>query len=99
MLKLSELFGIIPHEATNMRVTVGEFSHDKSVLSDALQGTVLGPLLPISIKSTVRLFADDCLICREIKTPKKPSNTPGRFKETMAKIVERDSRKEHIFIN
>ncbi|KAK7089679.1 hypothetical protein V1264_024363 [Littorina saxatilis] len=60
-----------------MRVVVeGEASEEAAVLSGVPQGTVLGPLmflchindLPESTKSTVRLFADDCLLYREIHT-------------------------------
>ena len=60
-----------------MRVVVEE-EHSKSVYveSGVPQGTVLGPLLflchindlPDSVSSSVRLFADDCLLYRTIKT-------------------------------
>ena len=60
-----------------MRVVV-EGEHAKSVYveSGVPQGTVLGPLLflchindlPDSVSSSVRLFADDCLLYRTIKT-------------------------------
>ena len=54
----------------------GETSSDADVESDVPQGTVLGPLLflchikdlPDRVKSTVRMFADDCLIYRGIKS-------------------------------
>ena len=57
-------------------IVEGEFSDSCSVDSDVPQGTVLGPLLflchindlPSLVKSTVRLFADDCLLYRLIKT-------------------------------
>ena len=47
------------------------------MLSGVPQGTVLGPLLflvyindlPRGIQSDIRLFADDCIIYREIKSP------------------------------
>ena len=59
----------------NMRVVVdGANSPSTSVDSGVPQGTVLGPLLflchindlPEAVKSQVRLFADDCLLYREI---------------------------------
>ena len=59
-----------------MRVVIeGEQSHKAVVESGVPQGTVLGPLLflyhindlPECVKSQVRLFADDCLLYRQIK--------------------------------
>lgn len=61
----------------SMRVVVdGEASESVRVESGVPQGTVLGPLaflchindLPDCVKSTVRLFADDCLLYRRIRT-------------------------------
>jgi hypothetical protein len=57
-------------------VTEGESSEEAPVESGVPQGTVLGPLLflchindlPKCVKSKVRLFADDCLVYREIHT-------------------------------
>ena len=54
----------------------GEFSKSVKVLSGVPQGTVLGPLLflcfindlPNEVISQVRLFADDCLLYRPIKS-------------------------------
>ncbi|XP_071480876.1 uncharacterized protein [Diadema antillarum] len=59
-----------------MRVVIdGESSHDAHVDSGVPQGTVLGPLLflcyindlPDTVRSQIRLFADDCLLYRQIR--------------------------------
>ena len=58
-----------------MKVLIeGETSEEAVVESGVSQGTVLGPLLflchlndlPDSVNATVRLFADDCLLYKEI---------------------------------
>jgi hypothetical protein len=60
-----------------MRVVLeGERSEEAKVESGVPQGTVLGPLLflchindlPDTVSSSVRLFADDCLLYREIRS-------------------------------
>lgn len=75
----------------NMRVVVeGEHSKYVHVESGVPQGTVLGPLLflchindlPNSVKSQVRLFADDCLLYRQIKT----ANDHQILQEDLAKL-------------
>ena len=61
---------------TQSVVVDGQTSNSASVDSGVPQGTVLGPLLfllhindlPQSVQSTVRLFADDCLLYRPIKS-------------------------------
>ena len=63
----------------NMRTIVeGETSNETTVDSGVPQGTVLGPImflchindLPDCVNSSVRLFADDCLLYRTIKNEK-----------------------------
>ena len=62
-------------ETQLITTTHGSFSNYADVESSVPQGTVLGPLLfllhindlPSCVNSKVHLFADDCLLYREIK--------------------------------
>ena len=65
------------------RVVVdGETSSNEEVISGVPQGTVLGPLMFLlyindighNISSSIRLFADDCLLYREIRTAQDSIN-------------------------
>ena len=82
LLHKMKLYGNInswlSHFLTNRKMKVvvdGEESDSVTVDSGVSQGTVLGPLLflchisdlPDAVKSTVRLFADDCLLYRSIR--------------------------------
>jgi hypothetical protein len=70
---LTWLSSILKERTMNI-VVEGEHSKSTHVESGVPQGTVQGPLmflchindLPLSVKSQVRLFADDCLLYREI---------------------------------
>ena len=70
-------------------VIEGEHSASVYVESGVLQGIMLGPLmclchindLPDSVKSQVRLFANDCLIYRQIKTQKDHQILQNNLKE------------------
>ena len=67
--------GFLKHRVQRV-VVGGEHSTWTNVASGVPQGTVLGPLLflvyindlPDNINSTVRLFADDCVLYRQIRT-------------------------------
>ena len=64
-------------ERTQSVIVGGAFSKPVSVLSFVPQGIVLGPLLFLlyinnitdRVSSTLRLFADDCLLHRKIQSP------------------------------
>ena len=64
-------------KARTQRVTLnGEFSNWSVVKSGAPQGTILGPILcncfindiTKDVQSTIRLYADDCIVYRPIKS-------------------------------
>ena len=68
--------GFLTFSNRKQRVVIGgEHSTWTQVISGVPQGTVLGPLLfltyisdlPNNIHSSIRLFADDCVLYREIK--------------------------------
>ena len=67
---------------TQKVVVDGSFSDTAHVGSGVPQGTVLGPILflcyindlPSSVSSDVRLFADDCLLYRPIKSKDEQKN-------------------------
>ena len=65
-------------ERSQKVVLDGEASDPVSVLSGVPKGSVLGPVIflifiddiPENIRSSLRLFADDCVLYRNIKSPK-----------------------------
>ena len=79
-----------------MRVTLErESSQQVTVDSGVPQGTVLGPVLflchksdlPDAVKSSVRLFADDCLLYREINS-QNDHNKLQKDRENLEKWAE-----------
>ena len=76
-----------------MRVALeGKFSNEATVESGVPQGTVLDPILfhyhindlPNAVSSKVRLFADDCLLYREINN-ENDQNTLQKDLQNLAK--------------
>ena len=103
-----------------MRVVMeGEHSKSVCVESGVPQGTILSPLLflchindlPDSVKSNVRLFVDDCLLYRTIKTQedhyklqydlsaleKWASNWGMRFSAKKCYILSINNRSSHFY--
>ena len=103
-----------------MKVVVeGELSTSAAVSSGVPQGTVLGPLLflchindlPDVVKSQVRLFADDCVLYRQIKSQRDHVKlqedlsslhdwacTWGmRFNTTKCQVMSIDQKSSHFY--
>ena len=92
-----------------MRVVInGEESEAVPVDYEVRPGTVLGPLLFLchindlldAVKSTVRLFADDCLLCRQIKSREDhiPPQHDLQNLETWAKALEKRFNAKKCYI-
>jgi len=76
-LEIMSMHGLKHGSQRNQQVVIdGESSYVASVKSGVPQGTVPGPLLfliyvndiAVNISSSLRLFADDCLLYRVIKS-------------------------------
>jgi hypothetical protein len=84
-----------------MKVVIdGDESEEATVDSGVPQGTVLGPLLflchindlPDSVRSSVRLFADDCLLYRNIRThnPSRRSAKTRSMGQRLGNTLQRE---------
>ncbi len=75
---LHRWIGDFLHHRKQRVIVDGSQSAEGDVISGVPQGTVIGPLLfllyindlPEAVRSKVRLFADDCIIYRQITSPK-----------------------------
>ena len=84
-----------------MKVVIdGDASEEATVEFGVPQGTVLGPLLflyhindlPDSVRSSVRLFADDCLLYRNISThnPSRRSAKTRNMDQGLGNALQRE---------
>ena len=103
-----------------MKVVVeGELSSSAAVTSGVPQGTVLGPLLflchindlPDVVKSQVRLFADDCVLYRQIRSQRDHVKLQDdlsklhdwactwgmRFNATKCQVMSIDQKSSHFY--
>ena len=82
----------------------GEKSNDKRVLSGVPQGTVLGPLMFLlyindidtDICSSIRLFADDCMLYGIIETPEDHQQL--QYKTKAPRVQKRRGQSEAAVI-